>query len=82
MTRSNGLPSLTWVTDSGNARTRSNLGHVITASRGAARIWVYNAWAGEPHKSKHLHQDSGLTGLANCKAACERHAAQSNTSEA
>jgi hypothetical protein len=79
MTRSNGLPSLTWLTESGNARTRSNLGHVITAARGAARIWVYNAWAGEPHKSKHLHQ--GLD-VANCKAACERHAAQTTNTEA
>jgi len=74
MTRPNGLPStLTWAADPERKRTCSNLGHVITGAR-RMNLVVYNAWAGEPHQSKHLHQDCGADGLKWCKLACERHA--------
>ncbi len=73
----NGLPStLTWERHGPDGRWRiySNLGHAITGVRNAAGSVLYNAWAGEPHFSRHLEQGFDAAGLARCKAACERHA--------
>ncbi len=61
--------------------SKSNLGHTITGVRNGAGKVLYNAWAGEPHKSKHLEQGYEADGLARCKSECERHANSNHSSQ-
>lgn len=77
MSNNNGLPStLEWTNRGSQEKQRvySNLGHAITGVRNSAGSVLYNAWAGEPHFSRHLEQGFDGAGLARCKAACERYA--------